>query len=203
MNLYEWAKGDEGDSVYSWLSTRNGLRLYDLMESMIVVATNTQRPWLSEALLKAFNYHALVGLHHEAGQYRPCEVTVGEYNPPAHYRVKPLMDNLINEVNWRSVRAATAEELIILAAHVLWRINWIHPFINGNGRTARAACYYVVCVGAGGPLPGTPILPEMLSVEPGRTRYYSALEEADKGELAPLVSLIRDFLNRQLASINP
>ncbi|MEX1365172.1 MAG: Fic family protein [Nannocystaceae bacterium] len=26
--------------------------------------------------------------------------------------------------------------------YTLWRLNWIHPFVEGNGRTARAACYY-------------------------------------------------------------
>jgi prophage maintenance system killer protein len=25
-------------------------------------------------------------------------------------------------------------------------MNWIHPFIEGNGRTARAVAYYVFCV---------------------------------------------------------
>jgi hypothetical protein len=29
-----------------------------------------------------------------------------------------------------------------LAAYGLWRLNWIHPFVEGNGRTARAVCYF-------------------------------------------------------------
>ena len=36
-----------------------------------------------------------------------------------------------------------------LAAFTLWRMCWIHPFIEGNGRIVRAACYYVMCVKAG------------------------------------------------------
>jgi choline-glycine betaine transporter len=28
-----------------------------------------------------------------------------------------------------------------LAAYTLWRMNWIHPFTEGNGRTARAAIH--------------------------------------------------------------
>ena len=26
------------------------------------------------------------------------------------------------------------------ASFALWRINWVHPFKNGNGRTARGFC---------------------------------------------------------------
>ncbi|MBL8221394.1 MAG: Fic family protein, partial [Bryobacterales bacterium] len=28
---------------------------------------------------------------------------------------------------------------------VMWRLNWIHPFFGGNGRTARSASYLVLC----------------------------------------------------------
>jgi len=28
-----------------------------------------------------------------------------------------------------------------LAAYTLWRMNWIHPFVDGNGRTSRAVSY--------------------------------------------------------------
>lgn len=35
---------------------------------------------------------------------------------------------------------------ITLASFVLWRLNWIHPFIDGNGRTAAVLCYFVLGV---------------------------------------------------------
>jgi len=41
--------------------------------------------------------------------------------------------SLIHE-NWTIVDHPTT-----LAAFALWNLNWIHPFIEGNGRTARAA----------------------------------------------------------------
>jgi fido (protein-threonine AMPylation protein) len=40
--------------------------------------------------------------------------------------------SLIHE-NWTIVEHPT-----MLAAFALWNLNWIHPFIEGNGRTARA-----------------------------------------------------------------
>jgi Fic family protein len=65
------------------------------------------------------------------------------------------MDDSVNQVNlwWQSA------DPVALATFVLWRLNNIHPFINGNGRTARAATYFVLCVKAGGWLQGTTILP--------------------------------------------
>lgn len=65
-----------------------------------------------------------------------------------------------------------------LASYVLWRLNWIHPFIEGNGRTARAACYYTLCAKSGGLPGGRIILPERIRHD--RTPYYDALKEADQ-----------------------
>ena len=50
-----------------------------------------------------------------------------------HYRVPGLMDDMVNTVN----RDWGESHPIRLSAYVLWRLNWIHPFVNGNGRTAR------------------------------------------------------------------
>ena len=49
-----------------------------------------------------------MGLHHEAGEYRSHEVIVDTYRPPAHHRVEPLMDDLVNRVNrsWESTDSA-------------------------------------------------------------------------------------------------
>ena len=90
-----------------------------------------------------------------------------------------------------------------LAAFVLWRLNWVHPFINGNGRTARAACYFVLCVKAQQWLSGATILPELIGRE--RQRYELDLRHADESmvagavDLAPLHALLVDLLKEQIA----
>lgn len=66
----------------------------------------------------------------------------------------------------------------VLASYVLWRLNWIHPFIEGNGRTARAACYYILCAKFRGLPGGKIIVPERIRHE--REPYYEALREADQ-----------------------
>ena len=63
-----------------------------------------------------------------------------------------------------------------LASYLMWRVNWIHPFFGGNGRTARAAP--VMCARLGFVLPGAKTIPD-LTVE-DREPYYAALHKADE-----------------------
>lgn len=113
------------------------------------------------------------------------------------------MDDFINTVNrtWESADA------LALSAFVLWRLNHIHPFINGNGRTARAASYFVLCVKLGFWLPGATILPELLRRE--RPRYVEALRAADASikagslDLSQLHALMAELLEEQIASAAP
>lgn len=108
------------------------------------------------------------------------------------------MDDFVNLVNrqWDQVDA------VALSTYVLWRMNYIHPFINGNGRTARAAAYFVLCVKSGGWISGAPILPELLRRE--REAYVEALKIADQGggagdSLIPLHALMTKLLQEQIA----
>lgn len=193
MDLYELEQS-EHHPAYQRLMATNIARHYDFLLSMIEVSVATNRTWLSEFLIKAINFHAIVGLHHQAGRYRSHEVCVGEHTPPAHYRVEPLMNDFVNWVN----RSWDSEETIKLAATALWRINNIHPFVNGNGRTARAVCYFILSVKSGGILPGKIILPEMLRSDSVRQMQINCLQQADKGNLAPLTDLIRHLITQQI-----
>ena len=91
-----------------------------------------------------------------------------------------------------------------LAAYVMWRINWIHPFDDGNGRTARATSYLVLCVKLRNRLPGKPTIPDLIAEQKGP--YYKALEVADAAwaegrlDLTALESLLESHLAAQLVS---
>lgn len=199
MILYEIV-GTEDNPVYRAVEVSNGSRQYDFLRSMVDASIGVQKPFLSSTLLKALNFHAIACLHTNAGEYRPCPVIVGDYSPPAHFRVLALMDDFVNSAN----RLWEQSDAVTLAAYVLWRLNHIHPFINGNGRTARAACYFVLCLKSGGWLPGRTILPELLRTE--RPRYVEALQEVDASlgngqlDLSPLMNLLEELLAIQLDS---
>jgi Fic/DOC family len=192
--------GNENHPVYQALEISNGNRQYDFLRSIVVCSLDMGRPFLCQHVIKALNFHAITCLHTSPGEFRPCEVTVGEYHPPAHYRVQALMDDFVNTVNrnWEST------DPVVLAAFARWRINSIHPFINGNGRTARAASYFVLCVKAGGWLPGEIILPELL--RQNRDEYVQALKAADQSleagqlDLTQLHRLFSRLLTEQMRS---
>lgn len=93
-----------------------------------------------------------------------------------------------------------------LAAYLLWRINWIHPFDDGNGRTARAASYAILCIRLGYELPGTRTIPEQIAED--KAPYYKALEAADEAQklnrvnVSLLEQLLEDHLANQLVAVH-
>lgn len=195
----------EDNIEYKRLEYNNTVRQLHFLETMVNVAINLNRNFLSQSIIKALNYHAIACLHVNAGEYRPCKVRVGGFNPPRPHRVNALMDDFVNIVNsnWALV------DPVELSAYVLWRLNHIHPFINGNGRTARACCYFVLCVRSGNWLIGDPILPVLL--KQNRDEYVAALQYADnmmstntsmEAVLSPLIALIRRLLVVQLTNNN-
>lgn len=139
MNLRDGCTGVRG------ADPPNLTRQYDFLESIIAAALAVQLPLISRTLTCALNYHAISCLHSHAGRFRPCDVDVRSFTPPAHYRVPTLVDDFVNEVNRRWETANPVR----LASYCLWRLNYIHPFINGNGRTARALCYCALTLSDG------------------------------------------------------
>lgn len=205
MILFELCGQTENHPIYQGMSVANGNRHYSFLASAVETAlTLPNGDFLSQTLLKAINYHAIACLHPYAGEYRPCSVKAGERRCPEHYRVSTMMDDLVNRVNrnWESAEATT------LAAIVIWGLNYIHPFINGNGRTARAAGHFVLCMKAGEWLPGQKILPELIRSEEHYEDYIAALRHAHdivdngkprEGFLEPMIQLLDRLLLQQLS----
>ena len=192
--------GGENHPSYQKFQIENGSRQYDFLRSAVEAAIEVNRPFLSQTILNALNFHAIACLHTSAGQFRPCKVYVGDFEPPPEFQVPDLMDDFVNQVN----RSWVEQDALALAAFVLWRLNYIHPFINGNGRTARAACLFVLCVKLGGWLPGAPILPEL--IRQNREEYVKIMKAVDASaqegslDLSQLHEFLGKLLEQQLAS---
>ena len=205
MILYDLVP-TENDPAYQALQVSNLDRQYQFLVSVVETSIQTNRLYLSQTVIKAFNYHAIVCLHSDAGQYRPCEVTIGNHTPPMWIHVQAHMDELVNFVN----RVWEQTDGILLASWVLWRLNWIHPFVNGNGRTARITAYYILCLKFGGLLPGKLQLPELLRRDRGKKDdpYVAALRTADESlkkgqlDLSEMHGLMSKLLQEQLGSVS-
>ena len=92
------------------------------------------------------------------------------------------------------------------SAYVMWRLNWIHPFAGGNGRTSRAVSYLVLCARLGYKLVGTDTIPEQIVAN--RQPYYAALDAADAVwaeqrtvDVSKMEALLGNMLARQLSSV--
>ena len=116
------------------------------------------------------------------------------------------LDKLIDDFFLRLGKRWDEEHYVRVGAFVLWAINWIHPFTNGNGRTARALSYACISLKIGYVLPGSPTLPDLILQN--QPEYYAALRSADLGfenlgepDLLPLVGMIQRLLTQQLASV--
>ncbi len=165
---------EDDPDLYRRVKERNLLRQYDLLTNCVEIGLRHGPTALDKYTLWALNHVAVANISQFGGRFREEPIYVGNHNPPHFKNVPELMDRFISFIheNWHS--GAPTE----LAAYGLWRLNWIHPFIEGNGRTARAICYYLLCVRHGGLLPGRKIIPERIRED--RQPYYAALRAADQ-----------------------
>lgn len=180
----------------------NGVRQFK--EALTIIRRHTEgadRPFrLNQALILELHLAGLNGVHALAGTYRNTPVTIGKsgHIPPKHTEIPDLVADMCGHVNerWEGFEA------VELAAYVLWRINWIHPFADGNGRTARIVSYVILSVKLGYVLPGSPTIPEQIARD--KAPYYRFLEEADDSwkrglvALSGMVAMIEEMLERQL-----
>ena len=186
---------------------RNGLLQYDMGSEAVQTALDRIRngnAWkLRPSLVLGLQRRALEGISSFAGTYRPGPVQIEQslHVPPAAHLVPELLEGLCDYVNDHWGRTA-----IQLAAYVLWRLNWIHPFDDGNGRTSRVVSYIVLLVRSGTELGGSPTIPELIVAH--RKDYFTALDAADAGlrqkdviDIGAMEALLSSLLAKQLTSI--
>jgi len=143
---------------------------------------------------RILNHVAVANISQFGGRFREEPIYVGNHVPPHFREVPDLMDRFISflQENWFLLSPTQ------LAGYGLWRLNWVHPFVEGNGRTARATCYYLLCVRSGALLPGRKIVPER--IRETRQEYVAALQSADQawnaGQLD--ISAMEGYLARLL-----
>jgi Fic family protein len=181
---------------------RNGFRQYDL--GVRAIQTALERPpfKLRLSLVLALHREALAGISLFAGNFRPAGVKIegSKHDPVGAHLVPELIEEMCDYVNehWESSTP------IHLGAYVMWRLNWIHPFADGNGRTSRILSYVVLSIRAGALLPGTPTIPDQ--IVDNRNPYFDALDAADEAyragklDVGKMEELLASLLANQLAS---
>jgi Fic family protein len=183
----------------------NGLRQFDTTEQMILswVERPERQFRLRASMVQTLHREALSGLSSFAGNWRPGGVKIhgSHHEPPPAHLVAEAIEDMCEYVN-----AHWEAPAIHLAAYIMWRLNWIHPFDDGNGRTSRAVSYLVLCVRLGYLLPGTNTIPDQIAAD--KRPYYAALETADRRwketggvDVSELEELLQGMLATQLMDV--
>jgi Fic family protein len=180
---------------------RNGLRQYDA--GIKTIQTALERPpfKLRLSLILGLQREALQGISMYAGNFRPggVEIEGSKHEPLGAHLVPELVEELCDYVNDNWQKSTP----IHLASYIMWRLNWIHPFADGNGRTSRIVSYVILSIRAGYVLPGTPTIPDQ--IVDNRNPYFDALDAADaswkngKIDVSKMEELLAKLLARQLA----
>jgi Fic family protein len=190
----------DNPELFENVQEKNLLRQYDLLLNCVEIGLEKGIESFDKYTLWALNAAAVANIAQFGGRFREEPIYVGNHIPPHYQKVPDLMDRFFSVVheNWTIFDHPT-----LLPAYVLWRMNWIHPFVEGNGRTARAACYYLLCMRQGRLLPGRKIVPER--IRDNRQPYYEALRAADRAwddghfDVSQLAAYLSDLLKAQLA----
>ena len=178
----------------------------ELFDAIIQVATDTIRSAdFSLTISLIISLHSkLFPSQTSALRSVPIAIAGAHIAPPSERDVPDLMAALCEYTNRKlsAPRPLTVDDAIHVAAFTLWRLNWIHPFADGNGALARALAYMLLSIGLDTLIPGYPTIPEQLSE--ARSAYYQALESADAGwregviDTTDLEALISTMLQVQL-----
>lgn len=192
----------DNPALFAKIQEQNLLRQYDLLSNCIEIGLQKGIEAFDKYTLWSLNAAAVSNIAQFGGRYREEPIYVGNHIPPHFKDVPNEMDRFFSVIheNWTVMTHPT-----LLPAYALWRLNWIHPFVEGNGRTARAACYYLICLRHGQLLPGEKIVPER--IRENRTPYYAALRSADQAwaeghfNVSELTTYLGELLKAQLTPI--
>lgn len=164
----------------------------------------------SEMSLKELHRTGTLFLLAKPGEYREGPVYVKRpdgsivHTPPPADQVPTYMADFFARLADRWPHQGSIE----IAGLALWMLNWVHPFKNGNGRTARAFCYACICLKFGFVLPGAPTVIDQIMTN--RQEYQAALKTADLGfeatgepDLSAMITFLGRLLITQLQSVPP
>lgn len=152
--------------------------MYDLDES-----TEIDVPLILNLHKVAFGH-----LYDWAGKWRTSDFKVGKHLPPPYQQVPTLMYQFLDELKFRLSAISDQESLIATIAYAHHQLVKIHPFNNGNGRTARLISDLIALMNGYDHI--------ILYHREGEKRktYLEAIRKADDYDYSALEALIRQQL---------
>lgn len=180
-----------GKTLREHLEVINHAHAVDYLEGLV-----SRGERLTQFAARQLHTLILRGIDDEhAGQWRivPVAISGSRHTPPSPSDVAPRMADLFS---WFEGEGSI-QHPVIRAAHFHHQFVYIHPFVDGNGRTARLLMNLILMTD------GYP--PAVIKADPQRRiAYLDALEEASvKGNLKPfelvIATAVSESFDRYLA----
>ncbi|WP_410453796.1 Fic family protein [Paenibacillus alvei] len=139
---------------------------------------------LTEYVVKSIHHLVLKNIADDAGRYRMVNVGIsGSQHVPPHYTVVP--EKMEELMKWYENQQGLMHP-VLLAAEFHFRFVFIHPFSDGNGRSARLLMNLILMKHGYPPA-------IVKAADTARMRYYETLEEASvQGQMDPFNQLIME-----------
>ncbi|XP_007899929.1 protein adenylyltransferase FICD [Callorhinchus milii] len=172
------------------IETRYAVPGKSLVEQNEVIGVDAAMKYINKSLMSrigSVNINDILEIHRrvlgyvdpvEAGRFRTNQVFVGHHIPPHPRDVEKHMEEL---VQWLNSEEATNLHPVEFAALAHYKLVYIHPFVDGNGRTSRLLMN-VILMQAG--------YPPITIRKEQRSEYYSALDLANEGDVKPFIRFI-------------
>lgn len=167
-----------GHSMKDHLEARNLAKALEFIEELAVGSEV-----ISENDIRQVHQLILKGIDDEnAGAYRSSdvEITGSSFKTTSYLNVPHEMGEFGRWFQDISVRSSDVSPVVLATAAHAWFVQ-IHPFIDGNGRTARILLN-IILMRNQYPIP--------VITRDERQRYYDALEASQYSELTPFLDLV-------------
>jgi len=188
--LVGWGGSDHSPGLLTEQEVENSLRLTDLVAREARAALKARKFVLEPDLILRMHFTAMTKVIETAGSIRkvdrPKPIFGSKHQPPAYKEVEDHLRGMCAYINASpptfpgdddpELRQAL-DRGIHVASYAIWRLNWIHPFDDGNGRTSRALGYLLLSIHSGMFDTASPALPDRICRE--RLKFYRCLEAAD------------------------
>lgn len=178
---------DEKDGLLiDTIMTRSELDEHEQNNIQLAIEWSKKRKFkieviLSENFVKELHNIMLGDVWKWAGTFRLTNKNLGVDWTEISVNLRNLIDDC---KYWINNKTYPENEIAIRFKH---RLVSIHPFPNGNGRHSRIMADILISHGLNKPIFSWSNSP-LLKADKNRERYISALKEADRGNIQPLLS---------------
>lgn len=189
---------------------KNLLKQADAIEGFFLENQNNNKKYLlTIETIKILHSIAIKGiLKTEFSKIRQNVEGLKPYISQSDHKIsapEEINDHLNKMCNYINGYPNKEENYFHLAAYVMWNLNWIHPFWDGNGRTSRAISLLLICIYGETYIPNVlqgPQIPHRVYLN--RDEYCQCLDESDKSfknngevDVSSLENLIKRMLYEQ------